>query len=217
MICAIIFDMDGVLIDAREWHYRALNQALELFGFHIGREEHLTTFDGLPTCVKLDKLSRMRGLPRELHGLINGLKQTYTAQLASLHCKPVPTHQDTLERLKTLGYRLAVASNSVRSTVDLMLERAELLPFLDFTLSNEDVEHPKPSPEIYQRAISRLGLSPQECLVLEDNENGIAAGIASGAHVMVVRDPSDVHFDAIVAQIEQLQSGKMHWGLQRAA
>ena len=53
MIKAIIFDMDGVLIDAKEWHYEALNNALQLFGYKISREDHLATFDGLPTREKL--------------------------------------------------------------------------------------------------------------------------------------------------------------------
>jgi beta-phosphoglucomutase len=217
MIRAVIFDMDGVLIDAREWHYVALNQALGLFGFQIGREEHLTTFDGLPTRVKLEKLTRMRGLPRGLHSLINELKQAYTAQLASLHCGPIPAHQDALSRLRTLGYRLAVASNSIRSTVDLMLGRAGLLPFLDFTLSNEDVEQPKPAPEIYERAIACLGLSPRECLVVEDNENGIAAGLASGAHVMVVHRTDDVNFDSVIARIRQLDAEEECHAVRRVA
>ena len=62
-IRAVVFDMDGVLIDAREWHYEALNEALELFGFTIDRESHLTRFDGLPTRDKLKALSQEKGLP----------------------------------------------------------------------------------------------------------------------------------------------------------
>ena len=71
MIKAIIFDMDGVLIDAKEWHYEALNRALSLFGLSISRYDHLTTYDGLPTKKKLEMLSLERDLPRELHSFIN--------------------------------------------------------------------------------------------------------------------------------------------------
>lgn len=63
-IKAIFFDMDGVLIDAKEWHYEALNRALELFGMPISQVDHLTTFDGLPTRKKLEMLTLGRGLPR---------------------------------------------------------------------------------------------------------------------------------------------------------
>ncbi len=217
VIRALVFDMDGVLIDAREWHYRALNMALGQFGFHIGHEEHLAIFDGLPTRVKLEKLSEMRGLSRELHSSINRLKQAYTAELASSLCKPCPVHQKTLRKLRSLGYGLALASNSIRSTVDLMMDRAGLASLLDFTLSNEDVTCSKPSPEIYQTAIARFGVAPRDCLVIEDNENGIAAATASGANVMVVRNPDDVYFDAIMARIEQCDGVDRESALGRAA
>jgi beta-phosphoglucomutase-like phosphatase (HAD superfamily) len=60
MIKATIFDMDGVLIEAKDWHYEALNRALNLFGFEISRYQHLTTYNGLPTRKKLEMLSSMR-------------------------------------------------------------------------------------------------------------------------------------------------------------
>ena len=65
MIKAIIFDMDGVLIEAKDWHYEALNKALSLFGYEISRYDHLVTYDGLPTSKKLEMLSMERGLPRK--------------------------------------------------------------------------------------------------------------------------------------------------------
>lgn len=215
MVRAVIFDMDGVLIDGREWHYRSLNRALQLFGYRIGRQEHLASFDGVPTRVKLEKLSCERGLPRRLHGFINELKQAYAIELVHQHCRPTFAHQYALSRLRELGYQLAVASNSIRKTVDLMLDRAGLMPYLDFTLSNEDVTRPKPHPEIYQMAIARLGLSPSECLIVEDNQNGIAAARASGAHVMTVRNPDDVYFEAIARQIAQTNERSSPANLQR--
>ena len=74
-IKAIIFDMDGVLIDAKDWHYEALNKALGLFGHNISRHDHLVTFDGIPTAVKLNMLTLERGLPEKIHEFVNDLKQ----------------------------------------------------------------------------------------------------------------------------------------------
>ena len=88
-IKAVLFDMDGVLIDAKDWHYEALNRALELFGFAIERQAHLSTFDGLPTRRKLQMLSATQGLPVGLHGLINELKQAYTIELSYSKCRPI--------------------------------------------------------------------------------------------------------------------------------
>lgn len=207
-IRGVIFDMDGVLIDAREWHYDALNQALSLFGFSISREAHLGGFDGLPTREKLKRLSEHEGLPVTLHTLINNLKQRYTLQMAEKYCRPVAAHQDALAALSEQGYRLAVASNSVRASIDTLLARAGLNQWLQFTLSNEDVCCGKPHPEIYCKAIARLELSPEECVVVEDNPHGIAAATAAGAHVLQVADPSAVNLSLIKKFISQCESKK---------
>lgn len=201
---AIIFDMDGVLIDAREWHYEALNRALELFGYTIPLHEHLTIFDGLPTRRKLEILTTTRGLPEALHGFINEMKQLYTTEIIHTKCKPTFKQEYALARLREDGYRLAVASNSIKSTVGLMMCRAALDGYLEFQLSNEDVKHGKPSPEIYAKAIDMLGLTPEECLIVEDNENGIKAARGSGAHVMVVNDISDVNYPGITETIRKI-------------
>lgn len=207
-IQAVIFDMDGVLIDAKEWHYEALNRALGLFGYSISRHDHLVTYDGLPTRKKLQMLSLERGLPEGLHGFINEMKQIYTSELVYLKCRPGFAQQYALSQLRAAGYRLALASNSIRATVDLMLSRARLAPYFELTLSNEDVTRAKPDPEIYQTAMERLSLDPARCLVLEDNVNGIKAAQCSGAHVMVVDSVEDVNYDAIVREIRRAEGGE---------
>ncbi len=205
-IKAIIFDMDGVLIEAKEWHYEALNRALALFGMEISRYDHLVTYDGLPTKTKLKMLSMERGLPEALHPFINEMKQVYTMEMIYSKCKPTFYHQFALSRLHANGYRMAVCSNSIRNTVALMLERADLLPLLDFFLSNEDVSKPKPAPDMYIEAIRRMGLDASECLIVEDNPNGIKAARESGAHVLCVNDVRDVNHTNIVQYITELES-----------
>lgn len=205
-IKAIIFDMDGVLIEAKEWHYEALNQALGLFGYAIERHEHLTSYDGLPTKIKLQRLSAEKSLPIHLHGFINEMKQKYTMELIHRHCRPRFNHEYALSRLKAEGFKLAVASNSIRETVDSMMEQASLQTYLDFTLSNQDVKQSKPDPEIYLTAIKRLGLTPTECLIVEDNENGIKAARASGAHLLAVRTVDDVTYTNIKNRIAEIEN-----------
>ncbi len=207
-IAAIVFDMDGVLIDAREWHYEALNRALGLFGYSISRFDHLTTYDGLPTRRKLEMLSRERGLPAGLHEFINEMKQIYTQELIQLRCRPTFAHEYALSQLRAAGYKLAVASNSIRATVELMMQRSNLDRYLSLQLSNQDVTHAKPHPEIYLTAAQRLGLSVQECLVVEDNQNGIKAARDAGAHVMIVQSPDEVFLANIKAQIKRVEGGE---------
>jgi len=207
MIKAIIFDMDGVLIDAKEWHYEALNRALSLFGLSISRYDHLTTYDGLPTKKKLEMLSIERELPRELHPFINAMKQSYTMEIVHSKCKPRFAQEYALSTLKARGYKLAVASNSIRDTVEVMMEKARLDVYLDAMLSTADVSRPKPDPEIYIKAIARLNLPVTECLVVEDNRSGIRAAIDAGAHVLVVKRVEDVNLVNILSRIREIEMG----------
>ncbi len=200
-IKAVLFDMDGVLIDAKDWHFQALNRALELFVAPIPYDEHLATFDGLPTKRKLEILGHARRLPKGLYPFINALKQKYTMEIIHASCRPRFDHRYALSRLRREGYRLAVCSNSVRRTVEAMMELSGLDEHLEVTLSNEDVAHPKPHPEIYATAIARLGLAPAECLIVEDNDHGVQAARASGAHVHVVSTVDQVGYAEIKAAI----------------
>jgi beta-phosphoglucomutase len=205
-IKAIIFDMDGVLIDARDWHYESLNRALSLFGTEISRYDHLITFDGLPTKKKLEMLTLEKGFPKKLHSFVNELKQQYTMEIIASKCKPVFQQQYALSQLTHLGYKVAVCSNSIKKTIEEMMDKAALSKYLEFILSNQDVKHGKPSPEIYLKAIDKLGFKDTECLIIEDNENGIKAAIDSGAFIMKVDSPKDVSIENILLRINEIEN-----------
>ena len=207
-IKAVLFDMDGVLIDAKEWHYEALNKALSLFGLSISYYEHVHSFDGLPTREKLKMISEEVYLPEQLHDFINQMKQIYTLDFIQEKCVPMFQHEYALSRLKSEGYKIAVCSNSIRSTIELMMQKAYLTPYIDEILSNEDVENAKPDPEIYTKAMEKLGVSPKECLILEDNKNGIKAAEASGGHVMKIMDVWDVNYPNILTCINEINEDR---------
>jgi len=206
MIKAVIFDMDGVLVDATEWHYEALNKALSVFGYSITRDEHLSKYNGLPTRVKLDMLSKEKGLPPALHKFINNLKQKYTSEVVLELCKPSDDKKFLMEKLHIQGYKIAVCSNAIRNSVMNMLERSKLLAYCTFFLSNEDVKSPKPAPDIYFEAIKRLGLKPEECLIVEDSPTGIQSAKGSGAHVLAVRGYHEVNYSLIFKKINEINS-----------
>ena len=113
-------------------------------------------------------------------------------------------HEYALARLKQSGYKLALASNSIRRTIELMMDRANLLKFFDLIVSNQDVKQPKPHPEMYLKATEALGIAPKECLVVEDNEKGFAAAEAAGCHILKVGSVHDVSYDRIMNQIESI-------------
>lgn len=197
MIKAIIFDLDGVLVDATEWHYEALNKALNLFGFEITRYEHLVKYNGLPTKKKLEMLTLDKSFPKALHPLVNKLKQKYTMDEIYIKCRPSFEKQLMLASLKRRGFKLAVASNAIRPSVELMLEKSGLIEYFDFIIGNTDVKKPKPDPEIYNVTIGKLRLTPEEVVIVEDAPHGIEAAISSGSKVIKVRGYADVNLGLI--------------------
>ena len=136
------------------------------------------------------------------------MKQIYTLQIANVKCSPMFVHEYALSRLKADGYRLGVASNSVKDSVELMMSKSHLTPWLDVMLSNQDVNKAKPAPDIYLKAAELLGFRPDECLVVEDNQHGIAAATAAGCNVLVVDAVADVNYQNILGRIAQIEGGK---------
>jgi len=200
-IKAILFDMDGVLIDAKEWHYEALNYALSHFNINIDRKSHLNIFDGLPTNKKLEILSEKIGLDKSLYPIINEQKQAYTLEIVSDKCLPTLNHTTALKALQESGYKMAVCSNSIRPTIELMMEKSKLSEYFKFYISSQDVKSPKPNPEMYLKAMKKLKLLPNECMIIEDNENGLLAAKKSGAWVMKVDKINDVNYENIAKHI----------------
>ena len=204
-IKAILFDMDGVLIEAKDWHYEALNEALKLFGSEISLYDHLVTFDGLPTKDKLNMLTSVGKLPKELHPIINKMKQKHTMRMILNKCKPLFAHQNALSKLHSEGYKMAVCSNSIRKSVEVMIQQAGLDKYFEFYVSNEDVSKGKPDPEMYSKAMDKMNLKPEECLILEDNENGIKAAKASGGHLLKIGEITDVTYLNITNRIKEIE------------
>jgi HAD superfamily hydrolase (TIGR01509 family) len=206
-ITAVLFDLDGVLVDATEWHYEALNHALGLFGFDISRYEHLSSYNGLPTRKKLEMLSVEKGLPVAIHQMLNRLKQVYTRDEILTRCRPVFEKEYMLHRLRREGYRLACCSNSIRETLEMMIRQSGIESCFEFLVSNEDVQKPKPDPEIYLKAIARLGVSPDNVVIVEDAPHGVEAARRSGAHLCQVSGFGEVDYFRVRAAIDRAEAG----------
>lgn len=216
-ISCVLFDLDGVLVDATDWHYDALNRALGLFGFDITRYEHLSGYNGLPTRKKLQMLTVEKGLPAALHAMLSRLKQVYTRDEILTKCRPVFEKEYMLSRLRKEGYRLAVCSNSIRESLQLMVHQSGLEEYFEFLVSNEDVSHSKPDPEIYNLAMSRLGVSPSETLVVEDSPHGLEAARRSGAQICQVSGFGDVEYFRVRAAIDRADERARRSGTAVAA
>ena len=204
MIKLIIFDLDGVLVEAKDIHFEALNRALGKYA--IDWNEHLSIYDGLKTTQKLQMLTERKGLPESSHELVWEAKQYWTLQMLK-ELKPNQTLQSVMSALSEDGYKLAVCSNSIRKTVLTTLSKLGIIEFMDLIISNEDVKNSKPHPEMYWKAISMMSYLPEETLIVEDSPYGLLAASRSKSHILRVANPKEVTYTNILHKLTEIEKG----------
>lgn len=194
MINLLIFDLDGVLYDSKEYHFEALNLALKEMdeSYVISYEEHIKEYDGLPTKKKLELLTKKKGLNPKEHEKIWKDKQNYTFKLLG-EIKKDKELITLLENLKNNGIKIACASNSISKTVNTVLQNLGIIKYFDMVISNEDVNNPKPHPESYWKCISELSVMPSETLIIEDSPVGRLAASISGANTYYVNSSKEIN------------------------
>lgn len=205
MIKNILFDLDGVLIDATNWHFLALNKALkDIANYEISLDDHNNIFNGLPTKVKLKALVE-KGIidPKKIEDIFK-LKQYYTINIISTNCKPDPIKIELMHQLST--YKKACVTNSIYQTSYEMLVRAGLNYYMDYVQGNEATPYPKPNPSPYLKAMSIMGIIPVETLIIEDSDKGYTSAIKSGAHVLKVNSYEEVTLKRVKESIEEKNS-----------
>lgn len=205
---AIIFDLDGVLVDSKVVHYEALNLALESVNpaYVISKEEQELIYEGLPTTDKLNILSNLKGLPQSLHSEVWSSKQNHSSKMLA----NIPKDLDLIgifKYIKSKGIAIGVASNSTKKTLNSCLTSLGVLEYVDVALSNEDTALPKPSSEIYHRAMELLGVSASSTVIFEDSRIGRIAAISSGAEVFCVDSRSDLTIEKIKLAMLVLDGG----------
>jgi HAD superfamily hydrolase (TIGR01509 family) len=203
----IIFDLDGVLVEAKEIHYNTLNRALKEIGkeYVITEAEHLSTYDGLKTNQKLDMLTKAKGLPIEVHPQVWHKKQQLTIEAIS-QLQPDLQKIELFKELRDMGYKLACASNSIRRSVLVMLAKIGIIEYMDLIISNEDVKNSKPHPEMYWKVMSMMGVLPEETLIVEDSPHGLLAASRSRANVLRVDSPKDLVISKIIRKLDETQN-----------
>ena len=206
----IIFDLDGVLVETKKLHYEALNIALSEIDskYCISIEEHLLKYDGLSTLKKLNILTSEKNLDKNLYDRISKIKQEKTLDMLDYFIFP---SKESLFKELSKNYKIAIASNSIRSTIKKIIEKLGIAEYTDRYYSNEDIRNPKPHPEIYMRAMLDFNMSPKETLIIEDSSIGRRAAHESGAFLFGVKNSKDVVFDNIQKFIKGLNMNKNKW------
>lgn len=188
----LAFDLDGCLLDSDRAHFDAVNRALYYYDERITEAEHLSTFKGLPTRKKLTMLVEMGRIPSSAQDHISTLKQSFTAEAIRKETTVNHAAQALLTALREAGWRMCCCSNSIRETTRTALEQLGLMEYMEFYLSNEDVDHPKPAPDIYYHASQRFGIAPRQLVVVEDAEVGRKAAREAGCRLVAIDGPQDI-------------------------
>jgi HAD superfamily hydrolase (TIGR01509 family) len=153
-------------------------------------------YEGLTTNAKLHILTETKGLPKELHRDVWQRKQEYSAVLFE-SISPDEDLVSLFKFIKSRGIKIAVASNSIRKTLDTCLKSLGVVNYVDYSLSNEDVEFPKPDSQIYNKCMSHFGIGPEDTVIFEDSEIGLRSAFGTGAKVEKVINRRDIYFDRI--------------------
>jgi HAD superfamily hydrolase (TIGR01509 family) len=202
----IIFDLDGVLVEAKQIHFETLNKALweiaKSTKYVISEAEHLSIYDGLKTNQKLELLTQNKGLQRDTYETVWNRKQQLTIEAIS-ELQPDLQKIELFKELRDKGYKLACASNSIRRSVLVMLAKIGIIEYMDLIISNEDVKNSKPHPEMYWKAMSMMSVLPEETLIVEDSPHGLLAASRSRANVLRVDNPKDLVISKIIRKLDE--------------
>lgn len=184
---AVLFDLDGVLVESELVHFAATRAAWEALGLGtLDEVEYATWMLGRPDRDGLTDLLRARGLPAEhLPELLERKAAAYAERFAT-EVQPLPDGVETVRAASAAGLRIGIVSGSLAAEIALALERAGVAGLVDVVVSGDEVTRGKPDPEPYLLAAVRLGLSPGACVAVEDAPAGVAAARAAGMRCLAV-------------------------------
>ncbi|HQY21990.1 MAG TPA: HAD family phosphatase [Ignavibacteria bacterium] len=177
---AVIFDMDGVLIDSEPAYLEMNLKMFEQFGIEMD-EENYKALVGIPSVPMWKFLKEKYELKNEVSEFINLEKKRMLEILDSdIITKPVTGIKELMDDLKSFNFKLSVASSSAKDNINFVLEKLKIKDNFEFIISGEDVVNGKPFPDIFLKVSDFFNISPEKCFVIEDSVNGIKAANSAG-------------------------------------
>ncbi len=202
MLKAVIFDMDGVIIDSEPVHLKLEYEIYNELGIDITREEH-STFVGTTSHYMWDTLKKKYKLSQELDYLVNHAREKYFNHLTSEECEIdlVEGVRDFIRKLHERGTKLAIASSSPLNVIEAVVKIFKLEEYFEVLVTGDMVEKSKPEPDIFLYAAEKLGAAPNECIVIEDSHNGARAAKKAGMKCIGYKNPSSSNQDISMADL----------------
>jgi HAD superfamily hydrolase (TIGR01509 family) len=210
MIKAIIFDMDGVLVDSEPFHVEIEKRQFKLNHLVVSEEEHCQ-YMGVASDVMWSEIARRHSLAVPVKNLIEQNRAESIRYFSELKEIPVmPGLVDLLKKLRQKSYHLAVASSSFPEVIEVILEKTNLRKYFQVVVSSQEAGKSKPEPDVFLLAVNNIGINPEECLVIEDSANGIKAAHAAGMSCIAYQGSganpqNQKEADTIVKSYKQLE------------
>ena len=176
---AVLWDLDGTLVDSEEYHWRAWKETMYRAGVGLTRQDFLASF-GQRNDAILGKWLGEKAAPGEIEQIGNDKEERYRELVRQEGLLPLPGAAEWVERLHREGWRQAIASSAPRSNVETVLDALRMRPWFQAAVSAEDVREGKPAPDVFLAAAAHLGAEPHGCVVVEDARAGVEAARRAG-------------------------------------
>ncbi len=204
-ISAVIFDMDGLMIDSEPVHCQAFHQVLQKFGHGLTEEENAKRYVGIADIDIANDLIGRYGLSIAADELVKQKREAY-GNLLGQQVVPQAGLVDLLTGLKDSGLKVAVASSSAIKEIETVIDALNIRSMIDQYCSADQVEKGKPAPDLFLFAAEKLNTPPSQCLILEDAPSGIEAANAAGMYSFAVpsRETADKDFSNATRKLNSL-------------
>ena len=201
---AVLWDMDGTLLDSAGYHWLSWQEALAREGHAMTRERFDATFGRRNDAILREFLGD-DALPDTIARIAAAKEERYRELARAGGIEPLPGVRAWLARLKAAGWRQAVASSAPRLNIATILDAMGLAPFFDAVAADEDVERGKPDPQVFLVAAEKLGAPPARCVVVEDSPAGLEGARRAGMRsVGITTTHPDLQADIVVRSLEDL-------------
>lgn len=200
---AVLWDLDGTLADSREFHWRSWRDTMSSAGIDVTEDMFSKSF-GQRNDAIIPVWMGDRATPELVRELGDAKEALYRTFIADAGLEPLPGAADWVRRLHELGWRQAIASSAPRANVELMARVIGLAEFMDALVGAEDVKNGKPAPDVFLAAAAAVGVSPDQCVVVEDAAAGVEAAHSGGMPCIGVGDSGTDAADLRVRSLDLL-------------